>query len=206
MHTLFQLRNLHHGFKFLSYQLKNNIFFNPFFHINFKNNPYPNQSSVMHRIRNQSALQLIKNEIEGTLGKKIVTSGDCIFLAGEIDSKTGHSISPNTLRRLFGLVKATTRTSVTTLDILARYCGFSTLDEFVKFKKYSNEDSDDNKYPENILNYLLTLFTCTPVKQGDDTVFNALVKLTTIFPKRHPELYRSVSKRSVKIEKWPGIL
>lgn len=148
----------------------------------------------MQGISNKPALPLLKKEIEGIFGKKIAASGDCIFLSNEILFKTHQAISSNTLRRLFGLVKTDFHPSSTTLHILVKYCGFSSLQELVKLRKAGPPAIDDNSYAESVLNYLLSLFTYTPVKECNDKDFMAFVKITLDFLKRHPELIDNFQK------------
>jgi hypothetical protein len=61
---------------------------------------------------------LIRNEMEHVFGRTIVSSRDCIQLSHDVFQKTRCQLNPNTLRRFFGLVKATYPPSHSTLTIL----------------------------------------------------------------------------------------
>src|SRR5437764_1300000 len=74
----------------------------------------------------------LKHEVEETFGRRIISSRDCIQLSEDIYFKAGDLINPNTLRRLYGLVKADYPSSTSTLSLLAKYCGFNSLDDLLK--------------------------------------------------------------------------
>lgn len=71
----------------------------------------------------------LKTEVEQTFGRHIFSSKDCILLSREIFSKTKEQVNVNTLRRLFGLVKTRYNPSASTLNILAKFCGFTSFEE-----------------------------------------------------------------------------
>src|SRR5438270_7415853 len=73
----------------------------------------------------------LKHEVEETFGRRIISSRDCIQLSEDIYFKAGDLINPNTLRRLYGLVKAEYPASTSTLSLLAKYCGFNSLDDII---------------------------------------------------------------------------
>ncbi len=139
---------------------------------------------------------IIKNEAEETFGRRLVTSKDCIQLSEEIYFKTAFRINSNTLRRFFGLVKAEYPPSVSTLNILTRYCGFNSLDEIAGAKKVpENYHQKENR---NFLNYLITLFKSTQVKDTNDETFLALVKHTITFLCQNPKLADKFQRAIVK--------
>lgn len=135
-----------------------------------------------------SSYDILKNEIEETFGKKINSSGDCLLLSEEIYSKISVTVNSNTLRRFFGLVKSHFLPSATTLDILSKYCGFSSFDEFMRLKNNVQGDKTDDYYSQSILNYLVSVFKNTPVKGYNDKTFFSVVNDTIIFLHRHPAL------------------
>src|ERR1700753_1264058 len=110
----------------------------------------------------QNLLSSIRKELEHTFGRKIVSSGDCIQMVEDIYKHTGQSVNANTLRRFFGLVKADYPPSSSTLNILARYCGFNSVEEIEKINGNESSDGDDVK-KEEVLRYLVSLFTNTQV-------------------------------------------
>src|SRR5438309_7141696 len=98
---------------------------------------------------------LIKTEIEHIFGRSIVSSRDCIQLSYDVFQKTKCQLNPNTLRRFFGLVKATYPPSHSTLTILSKYCGFYSVDEVITLRKEDNAPDID---PENVLHFMVSLF------------------------------------------------
>ncbi|MEO5893969.1 MAG: hypothetical protein ABIQ31_27170 [Ferruginibacter sp.] len=144
-----------------------------------------------------SAYLLLKNEIEETFGKKINSARDCLLLSEEVFSKNSFTVNSNTLRRFFGLVKSPNSPSHTTVDILSKYCGFASFDEFKKLKNNFKKSTQDY-YSQSILNYLVSLFKETTVKNYRDKTFVGVTENTINFLQRHPELIdkfqRAVSK------------
>jgi hypothetical protein len=128
---------------------------------------------------------LIKNEIEHVFGRSIVSSRDCIQLSYDVFQKTKCQLNPNTLRRFFGLVKATYPPSYSTLTILSKYCGFHSIDEVATLRKEETAHELDN---EHILHYMVSLFRDAPVKDENDATFLSMVLNTLNFLNRHPFL------------------
>lgn len=142
--------------------------------------------------------EMVKLEIADTFGKNIKTSGDCLLLSNDIFDKISFKINSNTLRRFFGLVKSNYLPSLTTLDILSKYCGFNSFDEFLKLKTKKHVTDNKDHYADSILIYLVSLFRETYVKEFENKTFSSVVKETIIFLERHPELsdkfQRAISK------------
>jgi len=118
----------------------------------------------------------IKGELERVFGRCITSSRDCIDLSDDIFRKTQKQINPNTLRRIFGLVKAEYPPSQSTLDILSKYCGFYSVEELYTTKQTIN--NIDIVWQDQLLNYIITLFVQTPVKDLLDKTFLTLAKHT----------------------------
>jgi len=68
-------------------------------------------------------LKLLLSETENVLRHKVATTAHCEQLAKEIKKATAQVISPQTLRRLFGLIKSKSLPGTFTLDALSQYCG-----------------------------------------------------------------------------------
>lgn len=66
----------------------------------------------------------IKQQIEAQFGQPIRYSKDCESLARHLSVVCRESISPTTLKRLFGFAKPIARPRLYTLDVLANYIGF----------------------------------------------------------------------------------
>ena len=79
--------------------------------------------------------ECLSKEVENVFYRKIATSTNCDHLSREIQIKTSHYISSQTLRRLYGLVKTNTSPSLFTLDALSQYCGYENWDQFCSEKR-----------------------------------------------------------------------
>lgn len=121
----------------------------------------------------------IKDEIESVFGRCITSYRDCIDLSDDIFRKTQKQLNPNTLRRIFGLVKAEYPPSRSTLAILSGYCGFYSVDELYALRQKGGDT--DIVEQEQLLNYVVSLFTETPVKDPFDKTFLTLAKHTICF-------------------------
>lgn len=135
----------------------------------------------------ESFYAFLRKEVEDTFGKKIGSSGDCHLLSQEVYAKISFNINANTLRRFFGLVKSHYLPSLTTLDILSKYCGFASFDEFKRLQSNGYKSGYENPYSHSILKYLVDLFSDTLIT-GFDKTFISVVKHTIRFLQRHPEL------------------
>jgi len=131
-------------------------------------------------------LPLLIREVEETFGRRITTSRDCIQLSEEIYFKTTYKINSNTLRRFFGLVKASYPPSSATLHILSTYCGLSSVDDLISL--HSSKDKEPGACNDEFLNYLIALFKSVNVKEEGDETFLAVVKQTILFLRRQPDL------------------
>lgn len=118
----------------------------------------------------------------------------------DIYKNTGQTVNANTLRRFFGLVKADYPPSSSTLNILARYCGFNSIDEIEKITPGKITD-EDNINKEEVLRYLVALFRNTQVSgHYQEMTFYPLVEQTIVFLERNPSL---IDKFQREIAKTP---
>lgn len=84
----------------------------------------------------ESSLSELREVIVDNLGKQVCTTADCEDLSASIYSRTGTIINYNTLRRFYKLLpNSKTQTSIATLNILANYCGYRDIDDFLDNKK-----------------------------------------------------------------------
>ena len=74
----------------------------------------------------------LKKRLEGQLNRKMKTPNDFIFLSGVIWDRTHETMSPTTLKRLWGYIDGADETRSSTLDILSRTLGFSDWEEFLR--------------------------------------------------------------------------
>ena len=73
----------------------------------------------------------LKRQIEEQLRRKMKTPRDFIFLSGVIWDRTHETISPTTLKRLWGYIDGGDQTRSTTLDILSKALGFTDWEDFL---------------------------------------------------------------------------
>ena len=73
----------------------------------------------------------LKKRIEQQLKRKVKTPNDFIFLSGAIWERTRQTMSPTTLKRLWGYIEGADETRNSTLEILSQFLGFSNWDEFL---------------------------------------------------------------------------
>ena len=84
----------------------------------------------------------LKRRIEENLKRKMKTPNDFIFLAGAIWNQSHLTISPTTLKRLWGYIDGADQTRNSTLDILSRFLGYDNWDDFIK-KTGMESNSDE---------------------------------------------------------------
>lgn len=124
--------------------------------------------------------EIISHEVEHMFGRKIVSSGDCKVLSDEIFAKTSHQLNQNTLRRLFGLVKADYPPSHSTLMILSKYCGFESIEDIYKVRSEPLSESDVIN-PDTILHFFISVFRETKKIEAYDTIFLNMIVQTIKF-------------------------
>ena len=90
---------------------------------------------------------VVKTEIERTYGRPLMYPADCQGLAISIRESINETIGVTTLKRLFGFVSDVMEPRVSTLDVLARYCGFSDYGAMTR-ELAGNGDSDFEKAPD----------------------------------------------------------
>lgn len=81
-------------------------------------------------IREAEVIVKLKQRVTEQFGKQIVSAADCEIIAKSLRDNQNVSVSAQTLRRFFGLIKASSKTSLYTLDLLAKYCGFTSFSHF----------------------------------------------------------------------------
>lgn len=75
-------------------------------------------------------LENLKREIGLKFGRTIESAADFDMLSITIQQATSETISPSTLKRIFGYVKSDAAPSATTLSILSRYVGYTGWSDF----------------------------------------------------------------------------
>lgn len=143
--------------------------------------------------RNESLLEssnidLLKQEVEKTIGRKILFSSDCHFLQNHIFEQLQFTISFNTLRRFFRLMKTKYGHSVYTLDVLSNYCGYSSFNDFVMHKKQC-QSIEATQQNSALINYLITIFKNIEIKNINDPTYFNLVGKTIQFLEDQPSYF-----------------
>lgn len=75
-------------------------------------------------------IDALKDTVVETFGRTLDAPTDFDALSSEIQNKTGETISPSTLKRLYGYIKPATTPRPSTLSTLARYAGFAGWSDF----------------------------------------------------------------------------
>ena len=88
--------------------------------------------------RELSILVHLQKNVGKQFGKQISSSTDCDKLASLLSYNFNTNLSAQTLRRFFGLIKSTSKSSHFTLDILSKFCGYQDFENFSK--SYSNSE------------------------------------------------------------------
>lgn len=146
----------------------------------------------MKIVRNEQIIDLLKAEVEECYGKKVTSYGDCCQLSEEILTKTSFQVSPNTLRRFFNLVKTKFLPSFATLNILSKYCGFTSIDHFQNTRQ--TEKTNGTFEEQQILNYLADIFKKTTVKGQNDQTFLDICRHTIGLISQYPGLADKFNK------------
>ena len=95
----------------------------------------------------------VKAEIERAYGVPILYPADCHRLSLSIRNSLNETIGVTTLKRLFGFVSDVIEPRRSTLDILARYCGFGDYEE-MKRAVAATGDSDFESEPNIVVSNL----------------------------------------------------
>ena len=73
----------------------------------------------------------LKRQLEDQLKRKMKTPNDFIFLSGVIWDRTHQTMSPTTLKRLWGYIDGADETRGSTLDILSQALGYADWEDFL---------------------------------------------------------------------------
>lgn len=84
-------------------------------------------------------IERLKLNVENTLGRKLQTPRDFDFLSEHVFARLNMMISPTTLKRLWGYLKESTSPRIYTLDVLSKYIGYDSWNDFCQ----SSENSAD---------------------------------------------------------------
>lgn len=94
---------------------------------------------------------LLKQEVERTFGRQLTEAGDFEQLSHQIFSHTRESLSPTTLKRLWGYLKnEEVETRRHTHDVLAKFVGFHSYEDFCNHADQLDEVQSGIKTEERI--------------------------------------------------------
>lgn len=119
----------------------------------------------------------LKQEVEKTFGRKVLSSSDCRLLCNDIYHQLKIKISFNTVRRFFNLIEAAHHPSHYTLDILTNYCGYPSYSDYLQFKEQALEAHEEIPNSD-LLNYIILLFKNTEASNIIDITYYNLVQQT----------------------------
>ena len=135
-------------------------------------------------------------EVEKKYGKKVLSYTDCLQLSKAIAQQTGFRLNVSTLRRSFGLVKATYPPSPTTKDILAKFIGYNTFEHFCSLQEA--EPALGGNESSLLLHYLDVLFSKASPTTYSDPTWLAIMRQTILFLDKQPQLIDSFQRTMAK--------
>lgn len=136
-------------------------------------------------MRNANHFPLLR-EVEKKYGKKVLSYADCLHLSKAVTQQTGFRINVSTLRRFFGLVKASYPPSPTTKDILARFIGYNTFEHFLSLQQA--EPAIPEGESSILLHYLEILFSKASATTYSDPTWLSIMRQTILFLDQQPHL------------------
>ena len=103
----------------------------------------------------------LKKRIEENMKRKMRTPNDFVFLSGAVFDRTRETMSPTTLKRLWGYIDGADRTRNSTLDILSQFLGYGNWDDFVE--KTGQESNSDEVLSPHVKAIELNVGDCVKV-------------------------------------------
>ena len=85
-------------------------------------------------------IENLKKEVASKFGRTLETAADFDTLSMAIQQSISETVSPSTLKRVFGYVKYNAEPSATTLSILSRYVGYAGWSDFCRDFRPSEAD------------------------------------------------------------------
>lgn len=154
---------------------------------------------------------MLKEEVERVYGRKILSASDCESLGREIFERTQLKVSVNTLRRFFNLMATKYQPSLFTLDVVSKYCGFTSYSDFT-----TREKRPVLALPEHdsgLLDLLILMFKDTDHKSINDPHFFALIDGTisrlgqwpNIIDRFHCRIAKTVNGQRIYFEQFVNI-
>jgi hypothetical protein len=108
--------------------------------------------------KEQGILSLLLDQVIVKHGHQIVHSKDCDHLAAVISDQTGELISGSTIKRLFGFIKTNSFPNKYTLNLLSRFIGHDSFNNFVLMHADNLAQEDWRKITDETLHFLKAKF------------------------------------------------
>ena len=100
--------------------------------------------------RDRAEIAKLCRDIEQNVGRKMVSPLDFEWLSGEVWERMHRTISPTTLKRLWGYINETKVVRHATLDLLARFIGFESWEAYVEHVKVHGETESEMVQGEGV--------------------------------------------------------
>lgn len=113
--------------------------------------------------KNSPEIILLRRKIEESIGRRLHTPADFDFLASVVWERTHETISPTTLKRLWGYIDGADSTRMSTLHLLSRCVGFDSWDDYRKHVEQRHECESDEIVAEYIKSEELAEGDCIEV-------------------------------------------
>lgn len=111
-------------------------------------------------------IAVLRQMIEQSIGRSIITPADFAFLRETIAVRCQDMLSDSTLKRIWGYVKGYSSTNVATLSLLARCVGFRNWQDFLQHHDFHSNTShyvlSNSLYVNDIVNDATVLVTWQP--------------------------------------------
>lgn len=127
----------------------------------FRENVFSLQLKLRTMQKNSPEIVELRKCIEENMKRKMRTPNDFVFLSGAVFDRVRETISPTTLKRLWGYIDGADQTRNSTLDILSRFLGYRNWDEFVE--KTGMESNSDEVLSPHIKAVDLQVGDCVKV-------------------------------------------
>ena len=101
----------------------------------------------------EQALASLRELIETTVDRKMKTPRDFDFLSEQIFDKLHETVSPTTLKRLWGYIQEQSMPRKATLDVLAQFVGYNDWDTFCSSQFISHEEPASLSIWQRLMNW-----------------------------------------------------
>lgn len=103
--------------------------------------------STFALVMNEEILQALRDSIETTLGRHLSVRSDFDCLVTKIEESSNERLSSTTIRRFWGYQQdQSASVSLHSLDVLARFCGYSNFEVFLSYCKDGEGQDGDQSY------------------------------------------------------------